>query len=130
MVDQIIRYKKRDNDTTLHSLIYYGSELSELDGMASSEETTVETFVYPSEGLIPNKNERNDVHTHPDATKPAEVSQGLTFEIKRLKLLMQETSDGNDKIKTQPSKMADEIEAELSRMKIRITGIRFEDFPD
>jgi hypothetical protein len=44
----------------------------------------------------------------------------LTFEIKRLKLLMQETSDGNDKIKAELSKMADEIEAELSRMKNRI----------
>jgi hypothetical protein len=33
---------------------------------------------------------------------------------------MQETSDGNDKIKAKLSKMADEIEAELSRMKTRI----------
>jgi hypothetical protein len=73
-IDQIVRYKRRDNDTTICSLIDYGSELSELDGVASSEEAPVETFVYLSEGLIPNKSERNDVQTHPDATKPAEVS--------------------------------------------------------
>ena len=73
--------------------------------------------------------------THHNTTKPAEVSQGLTIEglriltqetssqgltIEGLRRLMQETSDENDKIKDELFEQADEIEAQVSRMRSMI----------
>jgi hypothetical protein len=121
-MDQIDRYRRRDKDTAVDSILNYNYEPSELGSMTSSEEAPVETLVYPSKGQTPNNGERNDLRTHPNATKPDEVSQELTFKFERLRLLMQETSDKNDKIKAELFKQADEIEAQISRMRARITS--------
>ena len=135
-MDQVDRYRRIDKESAVYTILNYNYEPSELGSTTSSEDESVEKPVHPNEEQVLNIGEKNDLHTHHNATKPAEVSQGLTIEglriltqetssqgltIEGLKRLMQETSDKNDKIKAELFEQADEIEAQVSRMRAMIT---------
>jgi hypothetical protein len=89
-MDQVDRYRRRDKESAVYTILNYNYEPSELGIMTSSEEESVENPVHPNEEQMPSSGEKNDPHTHHNATKPAEVSQGLTIE--GLRILTQETS--------------------------------------